>query len=436
MTESYDVVLVGSGMSSLWLAVELLRGAPKAKIAVVESYKSLGGRTSTFHTEVPGIGPVQWEGGAARISSDHRLVLDLVRRYKLHTVRIPHEATWQDTYTSPPEPDTFEAAIPAFLRPLQQLSPEVLGSHTLRELVVKLHGAKAAEEYLIRFPYRAEVDVLRADQALAMFLHEFSRKAEYSVLAEGYSALVDAMEADLRRRGGTILTHHTFVGVTQQGPKALAQVRCLVGAPSEGTSRPTVELEARKVVLAIPPAALGRVPQFAKWPMLERLKMTPLLRFYGVFPLGEDGNPWFHGLGKRITSTPIRFMIPASEKQGVIQLSYTDSQDTEHWTQILEKEGADATGAAMIQELETLLAIKIPKPLLVKAHCWKEGAAYWLPGPYTIEKASREVALHPFPELPAVHVCGDSYSLRQAWVEGALEHASVILPVLQRSSKK
>jgi hypothetical protein len=168
--------------------------------------------------------------------------------------------------------------------------------------------------------------------------------------------------------------------------------------------------------------------------------MTPLLRFYGVFPSAASQQaqekPWFAGLGKRITSTPIRFMIPASEEKGVIQLSYTDSQDTEHWTRILEKEGADATGAAMIEELEKLLGLKIPKPLMVKAHCWKEGAAYWLPGEYSVEEASREAALRPFSELPAVHVCGDSYSFRQAWVEGALEHASLLFPLLQRSLKK
>jgi len=434
--DAYDVLLIGSGLSSLWLATELLRSNKGAKIAILEQYKALGGRTTTFHTEVPGIGPVQWEGGAARISSEHKLLLDLLKRYKLHTVQLSSDSTWQDTYTSNAEPDIFESALPTMLAPIRTLSPEILATHTLRTLLRKVHGSNAAEDYMDQFPYRAELDLLRADQGLTMFLNEFGNSASYSIIAEGFSALVDAMEQDLKKRGAAFFVHHEFVGVNQNSPNGDAVVRCLVGSPTEGTSRTSVEFQARKVVLALPPAALGRIPQFAKWPMLRRLQMAPLLRFYGVFPLDETGTPWFAGLGKRITSTPIRFMIPASEEKGVIQLSYTDSQDTEHWTRLLEKEGADAVGAAMIQELEKLLGIKIPKPLLVKAHHWKEGAAYWLPGEYSSAEASREAATRPFPDLPAVHVCGDSYSLRQAWVEGALDHAAQLLPLLQRSLKK
>ena len=435
-TEVYDVVLIGSGLSALWLATELLR-ATKAKVAVVEQYKALGGRVATFHTDLKGVGPLQWEGGAARISSRHTHVLELVRRYKLHWIPIPHKTTYKDTYTSEPRPDTFELGIPAMLQPLLQLSPTILATHTVRSLLIKLHGFKVAEEYLLEFPYRAEIDVLRADQALAMFTNEFSKQAEYGIVAEGFSAVVDGLEKEFKKLGGTVLTHYEFVGATQESRKDLVTVRCLVGPPSEGTSRSTVSLQGRRLVLAIPPAALARIPQFAKWPLLERLRMEPLLRFYGVFPLGADGKAWFEGLdGTLVTSTPIRFVIPASAKKGIIQISYTDSQDTEHWTRILEKEGADAAGAAMIEELEKLLGLKIPKPLMVKAHHWKEGAAYWLPGEYSAAEASREAALRPFPELPAVHVCGDSYSLRQAWVEGALEHAALLLPVLQRSLKK
>ena len=433
-TESYDVLLIGSGMSALWLATELLRETPSLRIAIAEKYKHMGGRTTTFHTEVSGVGPVQWEGGAARISTDHHLLLALLKRYKLHFVPIGHEINYKDTYTSPLVKDAFEPAIPAMLQPLMDLPSSELANHTLRELLTKVHGSKKAEDYIIQFPYRGEMDILRADRGLYMFLNEFSRKAEYGICAEGFSALVDAMQKEIEGKGGVFLSHHEFVSVRQPKGQAAAIVKCLVGAPSEGLSREGKEIRAKHVVLAIPPADLQRIPQFKNWQLLRYLKMSPLLRFYGVFPK-EEGRAWFEG-PRLVTSTPIRYMIPASTEKGIVQLSYTDSQDTVQWSQQIEKEGQEATGKTMVQELEKLLGRKIPDPLFVKAHDWKEGVAYWLPGEYSVEEESRK-ALHPFPEeIPALHVCGDSYSLRQGWVEGALEHASHLLPRLKRSLKK
>jgi hypothetical protein len=40
------------------------------KVVVVEQYKELGGRASTFHQEVDGK-KLQWEAGAGRISENH-----------------------------------------------------------------------------------------------------------------------------------------------------------------------------------------------------------------------------------------------------------------------------------------------------------------------------------------------------------------------------
>ncbi len=71
----------------------------------------------------------------------------------------------------------------------------------------------------------------------------------------------------------------------------------------------------------------------------------------------------------------------------------------------------------------------IPEPLFFKTHPWSEGCTYWLPGTYNAEELSNE-ALQPLPSMPGVHCCGESFSLRQAWMEGALEHADCLLKIL------
>jgi hypothetical protein len=80
----------------------------------------------------------------------------------------------------------------------------------------------------------------------------------------------------------------------------------------------------------------------------------------------------------------------------------------------------------MVSELRRLLQPSIPPPYFVKAHAWDHGVTYWLPGAYDPVDLSKE-ALRPFAAMPNVHVVGESFSLRQGWMEGALEHAAQLL---------
>ena len=50
-------------------------------------------------------------------------------------------------------------------------------------------------------------------------------------------------------------------------------------------------------------------------------------------------------------------------------------------------------------------------------HYWKAGARSWEVKPRIVQ---------PVPDL-AVYVCGEAYSTAQAWVEGALETAEVVV---------
>jgi hypothetical protein len=111
-------------------------------------------------------------------------------------------------------------------------------------------------------------------------------------------------------------------------------------------------------------------------------------------------------------------------------MSYTDTQDAEHWIRRLKVEGEKQVGEEILSELRRLLSPTIPPPYFVKAHAWEHGVTYWLPGKYDPAELSKE-ALTPFKAMPDVHVCGESFSLRQGWVEGALEHTATLLKKLR-----
>lgn len=423
----FDCIVVGAGVAGLYTALELLKAG--AHIAIADKYKFLGGRTFTFKADISGI-HYQWEEGAARISENHTLVLDLVRRFNCKTAPIEGDLQFK-AGGSPATADLFTATLPILLDPLRNIPQTVLARTTIRKLLEEIHGRTATNEFLIRYPYRAELDVMRADMALQLFADEFRTFKGYVYIQEGFSELVARMVAETRKRGGIILEQHECVGLEQGG----REVIFLKGATSAGPAREEVRIRTRATVLALPSAALQKIPEIAKQlPWLRHIAMKMLVRVYCAFPLGANGKAWFSsGVPKMVSSSILRFIIPGDPTTGSFQISYTDSTDAEPIYALYKREGETAVGKRLVAELRALLGRNdIPEPLFTKVHGWPEGVSYWLPGDYDPVAISRD-ASYPLPKtMPGLFLCGESYSLRQCWVEGALEHADATVALLKK----
>jgi monoamine oxidase len=128
-----------------------------------------------------------------------------------------------------------------------------------------------------------------------------------------------------------------------------------------------------------------------------------------------------------------RYILPIDAKKGVIMISYTDADDSKTYSKLQTTGGDKVLEATIMADVRTLFPDrKIPKPTFFRSHPWSIGATYWLPGSYSPAKES-ESACHPLPRvLPGVFLCGESWSLRQAWVEGALEHTQQCFQKLVR----
>jgi monoamine oxidase len=154
--------------------------------------------------------------------------------------------------------------------------------------------------------------------------------------------------------------------------------------------------------------------------------MEPLLRVYAVFKKSSlaKGGVWFADLPKIVTDSPLRYIIPIDYKKGVIMISYTDGADAR---QLMKMKTEDLEEFIMT-EIRALFPDRvIPDPVLFKKHPWVEGCTYWLPGKYDVEKESA-ASLHPLPsKLPGVFLCGESFAVKQCWMESALTQADLLL---------
>ena len=402
----YDFVIIGGGISGFYCGLELIKH--NKNIVICEKYKNLGGRIDTFQEN-----GYKWESGAGRISKRHVMLLDLMKQYNEPLHAISPELSYKKDGSSCIEPNLFEPTLDAFFEPLHKLDSKILGNTTLKEVCVKIHGKEKTEEYFDRFPYRAELEILRADLGLETFKKdaEMASHENYFVAVNGLHSLIEKMKQEFLKLGGTIMTNYECFSIKDK--EDYIETQHYIG-PRKIKKRPVETLVSKKIICAMTSEALTHIPFFKSFKTLQHLKMEPLLRTYAVYD-----TCWFSQYNRVVTKTPIRYFLPMSYNNGsaIAMVSYTDSRDTNKFHSILTKYGEESLGRH-IQNLLRELFGPIPNYKFFKSHYWKYGATYWLPGDYNPIEESKK-SLKPFNS--EVYVVGESFSLKQAWIEGALE---------------
>jgi monoamine oxidase len=408
MTTIHDVIIVGAGIAGLHCARRLLEEKPHLNVLMLEKYNYIGGRVVTFHPpEFPG---VHWENGAGRIHSSHKMVMSYMHKYGLTFIPISDDIWVQREDNGPLIKSKFVERLTEYLMPIHCLPDSVLSTHTLERLLVDIVGKRKTHDLLGEFPYRAEVNTLRADEAIDRLLATDDVVADgFGVCAEGLDRLIDGMVNDVVSANASILLGHSVEHLVQSD--GIHHVECSV----KGKMR---TFSAKKVILALHINAMKHISGLEKWPLLKQLAMRPLLRVYAIFP----GESWFDQRKIVFVNNPIRYFIPIDASRGICMLSYTDADDTQTWMK-------DAMGDSEKLQERMMKAIRrafpmrrIPDPIYFKTHPWTDGCTYWLP----VAKATTTPATPAGPHkiYDGVYACGESFSLdKQCWMEGALESA-------------
>jgi hypothetical protein len=427
MDTSYDILIVGAGLAGLHSALRLSKIFPKKSIAIAEAYNYIGGRVVTYKPKDKEFKGIQWENGAGRIHNSHKMILKYVEEYDLTTIPLSEDSQWIDQTSKQASEDRWPRYAYMIRKIFSLCKPSTLATHTLYQLLSKIYNPSIANDILSYYPYRAEVFHMRADIALQSLQEEMGSNKGFCIVKEGLSTLIQHMVNTLKskERNITFLMNHRCVSVDKNS--ALFTVK-----GQEKDEIPHIQsqkrIEAKEIILALHSEALKHIPPFTRLPILQKITMEPLLRIYAIFPTTK-GKSWFSDIPKTITDSPLRYIIPINPAKGVIMISYTDSDDTKPWTSILKKESEElGLQKAILKEARRLFPTKeIPEPLFFKAHLWSEGCSYWKPGLYDPKQTSLQI-MNPFPNrFQNVYVCGESYSMKQCWMEGALEHAEEML---------
>lgn len=400
----YDICIIGAGIAGLYCARELQKKMPDAKICILEKFKNIGGRTYTFHTTVNGL-HLSWEAGAGRIHKSHHNVLKLLKEYQIDTIPITGTLEWR----TPQGSEQID-----FIKLLQNLElpriPEKdLESKTLKEILYEIMGTKKAQEFMNRYEYRSELDTLKASKGLESLSHELGNHTGFSVVKGGFSSLVEKLKESIPKV--EILTDHEVTDIHQD--KVLVKGK-----------KPIM---ASKIIVAIPRDSAVKLPCLKGLPIMEQVKMRPLVRMYAVFPL-KEGKAWFAGIQKFLCDLPIRYVLPMDPTKGTIMISYTDGPEAEFWMKQKNPE------PQVMKQIRSLFPqIEIPDPLFFKVHPWSDGCSYWVPRPnepYDFNKVSK-ASVKPLPDMPNLYMCNESWAYEQCWVKCSIDQAQKVIDIIE-----
>lgn len=381
-TSKMCIGIVGGGISGLYCALELSK---KYKVILFDERNYLGGRILTRnHLEL----------GAARFNDTHLLLLSLIKRYNLTLTSIPKNQDYI-LYNETTINKTFKNVNIIFDLYMKYIINKTITDKKLEQISFYQHceniiGPSKAKILLSIFGYYTEFKQLNAYDAIQTFKNDFVSK-QYYILKEGLSELCNCMKEEIIKNGSKIYINEKVLNV---------EINKII------TSKRQIKVD--KIIFCTKAKQLNDfeiLKPIHKY--LNLLYEAPLLRIYAKYK-----NVWFKDLNRTTTNNVLRQIIPIDKVNGIIMVSYTDGIDTEPFIPFLKN---DKLLREMIYlNLSKLFPnITIEEPEYIVHYYWTVGTHAWK----IHSKKIYDEILNP---IDNIYTCGEAYSKKQAWIEGAL----------------
>jgi len=435
----YDIVIIGGGIGGLYCAYQLLQGGFRGSLVVLEKETKLGGRVHTYADKY-----MMVEAGAGRFHDGHVRVIELIRELGLGRSMVPIRSNavfapsdgrgvvMNSVLDAPGAWPIVDSALDVGLGaqniPSAGLLSRVIVASKLRsaeylrgisfvDYAKTVLTMEEVDFVLATFGYYSELVIMNAYDAIAL-MGELGPGNQFFMLRGGLSQIIERLSVKIEQMGGVIRLGKTVNKVEYAGgefaiwcaenKRFLGGKQCICALP-------------KQVMEKISFVGLGCRAWKAR--LRRELVCAPLCRIYAKF---AKGDVWFRGLPKMTTNNALRMIIPISEKDGVIMISYSDNLFADFWHKLEQTSGISGVIEMLRRLIQLSCGVSMPTPVAVRVFYWGCGVGYWGVG----SDSSRffgEMMCPAGGDVP-LFLCGEHYSMsHQQWMEGALETAEQVV---------
>lgn len=375
---SYDVAIIGGGISGLYCALKL---SPNLKVILFESNDYFGGRIKT------NVDP-HFEIGAGRFNEQHVLFCKLLREFNLTFIPLSNKMDYIDKIDGLiPHANEYYSY---YLKKITSHNSEKMREITFYQHCINEVGKEIADHIINIHGYIGDIKNINAYDGIIM--HK-KHNGKYFVAKEGFGELCKRMVETMKI---TKLLNHSVSFVKKEGD--LFRVDNVL---------------AKRVIFAVPPKHLHFPILKPLYPLFESVESIPLLRIYANYP-----EAWLQNT--TVTDHVSRRIIPI--RDGLIMIAYADGEHIKPFMNNGKLKKTSELKKIISEELNNLFPnIKIPPPNYFKPFLWDIGYHSWK------AKYNSHSIIKKLLGLQGIYICGEAFSLKQGWVEGALQSAEHVV---------
>ena len=394
--DTYDYIIIGGGIAGLTSMYYL--GKQKHKILMLERMPRLGGKIYSEHINFKGQKHI-FEKGAVRFHNKQTHMLQLIEDVglKKDIIKYPSEITRGDN-----------------LFPLlNQISRNILEANKERMLnlsfidYVNKYETKSVANKIKHYTYYETLEYGNAYYIAKYMLSNYDTNLKYMTLKNGMSSLIAKIEREISLyKKSTILKEKMVSDVKKKND----YFQVFLGENGEIYC-------SKNIIFALPSKYLSKFSLLnSKKNVNEAINgihYRTLNRIYAVFPKSEK--TLFEE--KVITSNgKLKTSVMFDNQKSLI--SYCDGKCAKKWFKINMKEKLKSEVEKEVKKLDS----NYKTPLKVWNYYWPNSLGIWKKG-IDFEKMQK----HMLQPRKNVFVCGDSFSLHQCWMEGAILTAKEIV---------
>ena len=405
----YDIIIIGSGISGLNCAYQLLKKNSFLKILILEKNDYLGGRIKTHRCKINNHN-YQFEEGAGRFNNNHKLLLNLIDELKLKKfiVEIGSKVSF---YPSTPYEKKFIYKSPfeyiyIVIKKSKKVKKETLQKYTFIEFAETILHKNEIKFILDSFGYYGELIKMNAYNAIKLFEYDMNSHLQFYSLSCGLDQIIEALLKKIKNNCKIIKNSNVLkINYKKENPN-----QNIFTVFTENNI-----YQSKICITAIPQPNLLNLNIYNDYhSLLNSIYTESLCRIYAIF---NKKDIWFKDIGKSTTNSNIRYIIPIDKKYGLIMISYSDSKFADYWIK-LKNENESLFIEKLKKDIYKTFHKKIENPIYTKTCYWELGIGLWSKNENSTILYKK--ILQPNKNIP-LFICGENYSKSQGWIEGALE---------------
>ena len=408
--DSYDIIIVGSGMAGLYSAFTIQQKSPNTSFLILEKYKKnwIGGRASNdqfYGSEVV------TGAGIGRRRKD-KILHHLVKYFQLPTKNFEVNPTLLTSYPDFPVKDTIQ-----YLRKEYKKHNSKYQGMTFKQFGEDVLGYKFYKMFVESLGY---TDYEKEDVYETLYHYGLEdNTCCWNAFSVPWKKLVQSLYQSIGEKHFEFSSKVTKIVDTKRTADETPGDFSLLINTENGK-----QYQCNKLILA---TTIDTVRELLPLPIYNDIESQPFLRLYAKFNKESALilKRYIHGF--TFVSTSLQRLLPTDPNNGVYMIAYNDNKNTLALKDHLQNTKENRT---FFEELVER-TLQLPKGTLhiisLKPYYWKVGTHYYKPLNRKLYQSREEFiyqAQHPEKNILVV---GEMISMNQGWTEGALESVKTAL---------